>query len=353
MVTSLVPALPPVPRWQEERAAVDKQIALDGDTPRAGVKWFLERAGVRGRLEDYTAAVALAQRWVADEPKNADAWKTYAEALSRVHRFADARAALAHLPAADAAPLGATIDEAMGDTDAAGAYRERLARDEPSVESLTLWAAHLAIAGKTDEALAIMPRAAALLRGPSAEGEGWLLFQWGRIYELAGRLAEARDFYAAAERSFPTVETIVHLAQATTATGGDAHAIVSEALARDPSPDLYALAGDPTTARREWERYLAALPLAFADHAARFYLGVDPPRALALAEQNVANRPTREAQALVVEAALAAAQPERACTAAGMIIHGSRNDQFLAWRAFTACGRTADAAALAQSLGLR
>jgi tetratricopeptide (TPR) repeat protein len=348
-----VGALPRVPPWSEEFRALDKQIELDGATPRAGVKWLLERASVRGRLEDYTAALALSERWVAEQPTSPEAWKARVQALSRVHRFAAAREALVHLSADDAAPLAATIDEAVGDIEAAGAYRERMAKESPSVESLTLWAAHLAMAGRTDEALAVMPRAAAMLRGPSADGEGWFLFQWGRIYEQAGRLAEARDFFAAAYARFPSLETTVHLAQATAATGGDPHAIVAEALARDPSPELYALAGDTPAARREWERYLAALPEAFADHAARFYLTVDPARAVALADQNLANRQTREARALVIEAALAAAQPERACSQAGMIIHGSRNDQFLAWRAFTACGRTADAAALAQSLGLR
>src|SRR5262249_8011565 len=152
----------------------------DADRPRAAAKEYLDRAAVRGRLDDYTKGVAAAKAAVDATPKSPDAWKLYAQALSRVHRFADATAALAHVPATDAAPLRATIDEARGDVDAAGAYREKMAREAPSVESLTLWAAHLALAGRTDDALAIMPRAAGMLRGPSAEGEGWLLFQWGR-----------------------------------------------------------------------------------------------------------------------------------------------------------------------------
>ena len=99
---------------------------------------------------------------------------------------------------------------------------------------------------------------------------------------------------------------------------------------------------------------MTALPEAFADHAARFYLaaGADPARALELARANLANRTTAEARALVVEAALAANQPATACEVAAALASGTRAQQFLAWRAFGACGRAAEAAALARRLGI-
>jgi hypothetical protein len=50
-------------------------------------------------------------------------------------------------------------------------------------------------------------------------------------------------------------------------------------------------------ARAGFEQLLARHRLAFADHAAEFYAGSgdDCPRALELARENVANRPTRRA----------------------------------------------------------
>src|SRR5207245_1386519 len=117
-----------------------------------------------------------------------------------------------------------------------------------------------------------------------------------------------------------------HLAGLVERSGDDAGArrILDALDAADPHPEttamraeLAARAHDPRAAalreaaRAGWERYLAAYPAAFSDHAARFFLGVgaDPARALALAETNVANRRTAEAYALVAEAAQAAGQP--------------------------------------------
>jgi hypothetical protein len=61
-------------------------------------------------------------------------------------------------------------------------------------------------------------------------------------------------------------------------------------------------------ARDAFERLLAQHELAFADHAAEFYLsiGVDAARACDLARINLANRPTLRAFELAHRAALAA-----------------------------------------------
>jgi hypothetical protein len=60
-------------------------------------------------------------------------------------------------------------------------------------------------------------------------------------------------------------------------------------------------------ARQRFEALLARQPLAFADHAAEFYLGAgaDPARAWLLAQQNLANRATDRAIALELRAAQA------------------------------------------------
>jgi hypothetical protein len=55
--------------------------------------------------------------------------------------------------------------------------------------------------------------------------------------------------------------------------------------------------------------------LAFADHAAEFYLGpgADPDRAWALARQNLANRETDRAVALAIKAAETSGHYDEAC----------------------------------------
>jgi hypothetical protein len=139
-----------------------------------------------------------------------------------------------------------------------------------------------------------------------------------------------------------------------------AKALVEGELAHDRHPALLALAvqlGHPeleAEARREWDRYVEALPEAFCDHAARFYLTVDPAKALVLARANLANRDTPEARSLVAEAALAAGDAKAACDAADPLVseQAPRSQKFVAWRALSKCGRTAEAQRLAHDLGI-
>jgi hypothetical protein len=131
-------------------------------------------------------------------------------------------------------------------------------------------------------------------------------------------------------------------------------------LKTDRQPSLLDLAaqlgiGSVEEARAEWERYVTTLPKAFADHAARFYLGVgkNPQRALELARQNLANRDVPEARELVIQAALAAGDTATACEVAGPLIDAAlRAHRFAAWQAFSRCGRTDEANRLAKDLGI-
>jgi hypothetical protein len=212
-----------------------------------------------------------------------------------------------------------------------------------------------------------VPRAAAALHDNSALLYGWLLFQWGRIYELSGNLGAARQFYAASCTRLPGyVEATAHLAQTALGTGDRETAthVIKDALATSPPhhPALVELGAQlglvtAPEARAAWDRYVAALPLAFADHAARFYLGVgaDPHRALELAQQNLANRDVPEARALVVEAALAATDEAAACAAAApLAVAPLRAHRFMAWRALSrpACKAGDVADRLAKDLGI-
>lgn len=73
---------------------------------------------------------------------------------------------------------------------------------------------------------------------------------------------------------------------------------------------------DILRAGQRYESLLADYPLAFADHAAEFYLGpgADPERAWLLAKQNLANRETDRSVALVVKAAEATGRYAEAST---------------------------------------
>ena len=77
------------------------------------------RAGLRGRLEDYQDALARSEAWLAAHARRPDGAPHRVQALSRVHRFADARALLPRLQTSE--DLAVTIDEATGHFDALGA----------------------------------------------------------------------------------------------------------------------------------------------------------------------------------------------------------------------------------------
>lgn len=362
-VASVVPVLPRSPDGLEELRALDREIDLAdrADADERLIAALLRRSSVRGGLQDYEEAVWLSAAWLARAPRDPAALKTRVTALTRVHQFTMAREALERFEAVaidpnDVAALRATLDEATGHPERAAAYREQTAMTWPHPSNLTMRAANLALQGKTTAAIAEIPRAAAAVRDNSPLLVAWLLFQWGRLYELDGQHAAARQLFEAAHARLPGyVDATVHLAAAIAATGGDPRTLVTDALAHGRHPELLALAGLIDEAKVAWERYLTALPEAFADHGARFYLGAggDPARALVLARANLANRDTLEARSLVVDAALAAHQASVACEVVAPLRQGARRYQLVAWRALSACGRPTDAAELARTLGIQ
>ena len=359
-----VPKLSSSPDGKAELIAIGQDIErLRGDKLQrpALVNLLLVRASITGALEDYVEMAAVTKAWIADSPKDPHAWKARVQALSRVHQFTEARAALEKLkplvPASGWQDLAATIDEATGAPEKATPVREELAKVLPRPENITQLAGNLALRGRLADAVALVPKAVAAVHDNSPVLFAWLYFQWGRLYEQKGELARARDHFAEARRRMPGhVEATAHLAATMTATGQDPSGILGEALGASRHPELLALAGKTDEAKQAWERYVVALPEAFSDHAARFYLGAgkDPLRALALAQVNLKNRDTTEARSLVIEAALAANAPAEACSVVDPVIASPhRAQQFIAWRALTACGRKADADKLAATLGIR
>ena len=366
--TTKVPKVPFTDDGRAELHGLDQRVAKHADDPRQEVDLLLERASYSARLEDFQNALALAGKLVAAPNPRIDDWKRDVSALSAVHQFTDARAALEHVKALARDPsewqaLETTLDEATGNFARSTPVREAATQGFPEAANFTQLAASYAAQGRTQEAIALIPKAANAIHNNPPGFIAWLLFQWGRVYELAGETATARDFFAKAHDKLPGyLEATAHLALTMAATGDRdaARKLVDAALADNRHPELLGLAVQlghtelTDEAKREWDRYVAALPLAFSDHAARFYLTVDPARALALAKVNLANRDTPEARALVGEAALAAGDPAAACAAVAPLVDGKapKAQRFIAWRALTKCGQTQEAERLAHDLGI-
>jgi tetratricopeptide (TPR) repeat protein len=160
----------------------------------------------------------------------------------------------------------------------------------------------------------------------------WLEFQEGLLWESAGNLERAGQSWAAAHARLPAYSAAAtHLAEVEAAAGRTekAIALLRPVLERSDDPEYVAqLAGllrssgkEPEAqqllarAKAGFEHWAARHPLAFADHAARFWLGLgaDPNKALALAEANLSARRTVEALELYSEAVKAADAKPRGC----------------------------------------
>ncbi|HSD87410.1 MAG TPA: hypothetical protein VLB44_07840, partial [Kofleriaceae bacterium] len=118
-VVSAVPKLPQSGDGDAELRALDTQIEHATGKPHVLIPLLLQRATVRGHVEDYQRALAESEAAVKASPRDDTAWKLRINALGAVHRFTDARAALATLATlTDASFLvepQAAIDDATGD----------------------------------------------------------------------------------------------------------------------------------------------------------------------------------------------------------------------------------------------
>jgi tetratricopeptide (TPR) repeat protein len=360
-----VPALPASTSADEAMRAIDDAIAASGTDARALVPALLARAQITGSVDDDVRALATAREAANASPADVGLQRLLVQVDLRTGRFGDARHVLDALEhtghAADTADLAVDLAQATGDIEGTLAERQRRMERTRDADTITLYALALADADRAAEAIALVPEAAAALHDTSPIHAARLLSQWGRIYEAAGQHASARDVDAEAHRRLPAfVEATEHLAAMLVATGDRDGAVT---LVRGESyPSLVALdaqlSGDPArvaAAGAAWQHHVDALPLAFSEPAARFWLDVgrDPKRAFALALVNRVNRDTARSRALLIESALAAADPARACAEVGPLVkRGPRSARLMAWRALVACGRTSEAGRLARDLGV-
>ncbi|MET0553938.1 MAG: hypothetical protein ABW221_12920 [Vicinamibacteria bacterium] len=304
-------------------ANLDGRIARDGD-----VELLLERARLLGDHDALARAAAAAE----EGPVTAESLLRRAHARAAVHRFADALgdAEAAERAGARADRTGAvrtSVLVATGRADEVVPELECLAALRPGFATASGLAGAYAAAGRFAEADALYDGALAHLDTTSPFPYAWTEFARGVMWaEHAGDTARGEAAYRRALGYLPALAGAnVHLAEIEAARGDLAPAMARLARVADATgePEALALLGrlhvqtgdgdrgraEIERARRRFESLLVRHPLAFADHAAEFYLGpgADPARADALARMNAANRGTARAQALARRAARALA----------------------------------------------
>jgi tetratricopeptide (TPR) repeat protein len=255
-----------------------------------------------------------------------------ARARSAAHRFAEA---LADIDAAertgagpdDLAALRASILVATGHADETIPQLERAVQRTPGYASRSALAVAYAAAGRYVDADRLYVAALADLDTTSPFPYAWICFARGLMWtEQAGDIVRGESMYAKALTYLPEFALAnIHLAEIEAARGDLAPAVARlervVASTQEPEPEALALLGqlhvrtgetergecEILLARQRYDTLLARHPLAFADHAAEFYLGpgADPARAWDLARRNLANRQTDRAYLLAIKAAIA------------------------------------------------
>lgn len=306
-------------------ANLDHQIAQSAGM--AGSEdLLLARARFLGDYDALDRAAALAE----SRASTAEDLLRRARTRAAAHRFDEA---LADLDAAASSAAVASQREAVRAAVlvATGRAAEALpslredAQRQPGYAASSALAIAYAELGRYEEADRAYAAATEDLRTTSPFPYAWLYFARGKMWsEQAGDRIRGEAFYAIALAYLPEFAVAnIHLAEMEVARGewAPAQARLDRVVARSDEPEAWALLGEIRLrlgdceggaraiehARRRYETLLATQLLAFADHAAEFYLGpgADVERAWALAGRNLANRKTARAYALAIRAATA------------------------------------------------
>jgi uncharacterized protein HemY len=278
-------------------------------------------------LADYAAlerGAAFADAIAPDVPR----LLRRARARAAVHRFGEALAdldAAARLGADSTTVfrLRAPIRIAQGAADEVIAPLEAALAREPGFASASALAIAYAGAGRFADADREFQAALDALDTTSPFPYAWLSFARGTMWaEQAGDVERgARHLRRALDYLPQFVAANLHLAEIEARRGAAAAATARlEPVAAREDPEVLALLGrlhaatdaargarEIEWARARFEALLARQPLAFADHAAEFYLGAgaDPERAWRLASANFVERKTPRARELLERAARA------------------------------------------------
>ena len=310
-------------RWPDRPGIAE--AVVDEESRRCA---FLGDATALDRL------AALASELLA-RPPAPESYLLAADVASMRHHFAEAEAYLGKADALGArqdsvARLRLTLDQALGQNICATleARRERAEASRAIQDGIPLGAL-LADLGEFEDADEVYRRAIEGYRDLSPFPLASACFQlgvlWGETVPQPD-LPRAARWYGQAIAYLPAyTHARVHLAEIFLAAGelGKAEALLRPVLESSDPEVKWRLAEVLTAggrgadaarmceaARNAFEELLARHELAFADHAAEFYLsaGADPARACDLARLNLANRPTLRAFELAHNAALASGE---------------------------------------------
>jgi tetratricopeptide (TPR) repeat protein len=306
-------------------ANLDSLIAQRGDAPGSDELWLL-----RSRfLADYDALERAAA--LADLPADDRAQLLRrARIRAALHRFDEA---LADLDAATTEPaqqllLRASILTAQGRSERVIPALERLVAEQPSYAAWGALAAAYSDAQRFTAADQAFARALGSLDTTSPFPYAYIWFARGTMWAESAHDRErgAHDLERALDYLPEFVGANLHLAEIEVARGDETRALERlDRIAGSREPEVLALRGrlraghglagdeDIAAARARFEELLARQPLAFADHAAEFYLGAgaDAGRALTLAKLNCANRDTPRARDLLTRAAAVTSRSDR------------------------------------------
>jgi tetratricopeptide (TPR) repeat protein len=343
-----------------------REAAIEGDSRWAAERAVLvdllqTRAQLFGRLDDYDRAEAVANAAIDKAPHLPESWLARASNRLALHRFTDALADVeeARRRGGDADALEAMRASALlaeGRTDEALPLRRHAVQRWASTSNLTALAVTEFAAGDSGQAIAHLDAAVRAFHDVAPFPLVFIDFQRGLIAEEAGDLQLASARYQAVLRRLPHhVQAAVHLAAIELARSrADAAEAVLSPLGPSEDPEVLALRADvlerqhrgteaEVLRQRVDARYSALVtrhPQAFADHAARFLLSRDAPRALALARLNLTARATPAAYELALTAAVAAGNEVLRCQLArdaGRLPHATRRLEALATNGLEGC----------------
>lgn len=337
------------------------------------VDTLLERGSIRGRVADYEAAIAVAERAVTLDARGPSGLLARARARGRLHRFDEALAdltAAAHrgAPANELEGQRAAIAAARGRHQEAHTARQRLASANRDFSTVAMLAVATAQLERPDEAEKLFVEAQGLMNEAAPFSLVWLYFQQGLMWQEFGSPARAQALFENAHGRLPEhAQVAAHLAALVERRKGPAAAIeiLRPIVEAADDPELGAQLGqllERTGQAEEGRRLLAAAhrrydellerhPAAFASHGARFFLGPgrDVKRAVALARVHREAQPDTSADLLLLEALAASGDTRAACDHAERALGAQPHRQALdvaAANAFIACGQRERGASL-------
>lgn len=325
----------------------DDRASTNGDIALANLDGLIEQAAgepgavdlmlLRGQfLADHETLDRVARLTDAQD-QDAAALLRRAHARAAAHRFYEAGLDLDAAQRAGASPDAlrgprASLQVALGNAQDALPDLQAQAARRPGFGTHCALALAEAAVGHIEQADALYATALGELDTTSPFPAAAVWFARGLMWsEQAGDPWRGAAMYAEAVRLVPSyVVANVHLAELETARGDerDAAARLARVVAVSRDPEALALLGrlhrrlgeaergsdEIEQARVRYESLLQRHPLAFADHAAEFYLaaGADPERALYWSRINLLARETRRAYTLAIRAARAAQRLDEA-----------------------------------------